>query len=409
MKNNRIKQALNNTFSSLYVSDSEARMLLAQAKGGKKVKRKLSVIAVLVTMLILSTVAAVAITLLTPKEVVDQKVLPMALDNGKIAMAPNFSSEELETIIRISEENNIHLSEYWYRALKAKDGMPKEELIKALASAEFGNYLYWTIEQQHWFGEVMTAIGAWKANKNCLPKEGDIDFKTALEKVRNWILSEYKDDVSDGSRWKMAVSFAQQLNEDGSVARDAHWWFYFAPHSLHDRVYEILMSPSGEIVSSSGKAYSMKVAAKVVEAFSEVHGSVNLWSPEIWADFGHALLQVPDTGSLLMQAYLGARYIKPPENGIDLEEAKQIALHAVNLEYTDVFVAFACMDDDVPIWKIVTHTLHPDDIGTGRFTATWMIELDCKTGSIRNKQELGFYDDPIKLYTPKSVYERILP
>ena len=37
MENNRVKQALNNTLSSLYVSDHEANMLLAHAKGGRKV------------------------------------------------------------------------------------------------------------------------------------------------------------------------------------------------------------------------------------------------------------------------------------------------------------------------------------------------------------------------------------
>jgi len=36
MDNNHVKQALNNTLSSLYACDLEASMLLAQAKGGKK-------------------------------------------------------------------------------------------------------------------------------------------------------------------------------------------------------------------------------------------------------------------------------------------------------------------------------------------------------------------------------------
>ena len=36
MNNNCVKQALNNTLSSLYVSDLEAGLLLAQAEGGKK-------------------------------------------------------------------------------------------------------------------------------------------------------------------------------------------------------------------------------------------------------------------------------------------------------------------------------------------------------------------------------------
>lgn len=62
MDNNHVKQALNNTLSSLYACDSEASMLLAQAKGGKKVKRKLSLAVTLATLLLLVAVTTLAAT-----------------------------------------------------------------------------------------------------------------------------------------------------------------------------------------------------------------------------------------------------------------------------------------------------------------------------------------------------------
>ncbi|MGI6696341.1 MAG: hypothetical protein ACOX6O_08940 [Christensenellales bacterium] len=40
MKNNRIKQALNNTLSSLYVSDSESQNVAGAGKGGKESEKE---------------------------------------------------------------------------------------------------------------------------------------------------------------------------------------------------------------------------------------------------------------------------------------------------------------------------------------------------------------------------------
>lgn len=62
MKNNHIQRALNNTLSSLYVSDWDASLLLAQAKGGRKTKRKWSAALMAAAMLVLCLATAFALS-----------------------------------------------------------------------------------------------------------------------------------------------------------------------------------------------------------------------------------------------------------------------------------------------------------------------------------------------------------
>ena len=119
-------------------------------KGGISMNRKL-LISVAIAVLLLSATALAAVYLM-PREIVEQIVLPMAMKSGSYEDVANFSQEELATILEISDENGIYLSECWYDALKSEGGVPKDELIKALAVSEFGDYMSCSIEEQFWFG-----------------------------------------------------------------------------------------------------------------------------------------------------------------------------------------------------------------------------------------------------------------
>ena len=106
--------------------------------------------------------------------------------------------------------------------------------------------------------------------------------------------------------------------------------------------------------------------------------------------------------------HLGAQSIVPPEGCMTFANACRIALAAGDLEYTEVFVAFCCMDGETTIWKVGIHMLCPDDMNSGRFTASWMVELECMTGEIRNVTERRYADQSGIMYAPCSVYEPLL-
>lgn len=409
-----VQEAVEQKCAGLQPDPYLARRVLhaADRKGGFKVKKaSVGLVIAMVTMLL--AVTAVAAALLTPKDIVEQTALPLALENG----TENFTREELLTILTVAEENGITLSEYWYSALEAPQGAPKDELIRSLAAEEFGTFMYWTIEQQHWFGEILVAIGAWEVNTYVLPAEGELDYNGAYARVREHILTEHQADVADASRWTTAVEYSFDVNDDGSHTTPC-WWFYFVPGSLSDGSYEVTMSPQGEIYSCRVQKYdSMQTTADVNDAYNEVYGSVDRWSPEVWAGFGADLAkaaanqpprELKKGGAFNQACHLGARYIVPPEGCIPLAEACRIALTAVDLEYTEVFVAFCCMDGETPIWKVVADTLRPEDMNSGRFTATWMVELNCMTGEIRNVTEWTYADPAGIMYAPRSVYEPLL-
>lgn len=384
----------------------------ADRNGGFKVKKASVGLAIAIVTMLLA-VTAVAAALLTPKEVVEETALPLALKND----TENFTREELLTILTVAEENGITLSEYWYSALEAPQGAPKDELIRSLAAEEFGSFMYWTIEQQHWFGEILVAIGAWEVNTYVLPSKGELDYCGAYDRVREYILVEHQADVADASRWTTAVEYSFDVNDDGSHTTPC-WWFCFVPGSLADGSYEVCMSPQGEIYSCRVQKYdSMQTTADVNDAYSAVYGSVDRWSPEVWASFGVDLAKAAagqpprelKRGGAFMQAcHLGARYIVPPKGCIPIEKACRIALESVGLDFSEVFVAFCCMDGETPIWKVVTHTLGPEDMNSGRFTATWMVELDCVTGEVCNMTEWTYADQAGIMYAPRSVYEPLL-
>lgn len=371
--------------------------------------RKLPAAAAIILALLLMAASAVAAALLLPHEVAEQTALPLALESGSAQIMPDFTQEELAAILRVAEENGVQLSEYWYRALEAPQGSPKDEVIKALAAAEFGDYMTWTIEEQHWFGEMMVAIGQWEENPYCLPAEGELSYAAALDAACACILERYGTDVSDASRWTLSVEYSDPA--------EPQWWFYFAPASLEDGAYEVFLAPDGTVISCIRRLFKDMTANEVQAAYSEVYGSVDLWSPETWASFGADLAaaaaneparEVQKGSSLAFHCKLLAQYILPPAGSITKEEAERIALAAVGLEDTEVFVAFCCMDGDTPIWKVVTHTMRPEDIHSGRYTATWMVEMDCMTGEIRDLREWTYTDPAGMMYAPHSVYESLL-
>ena len=99
MKHNHIKHALDNTLSSLYAPEHVGEELLALAKGGKIVKRKLPVAIVLIVVLVIISAAAIAAVILSNKEFVHQVMVPMARNNA----SPKWTEKELADIERLAD------------------------------------------------------------------------------------------------------------------------------------------------------------------------------------------------------------------------------------------------------------------------------------------------------------------
>ena len=106
----QIQHSLNAELSGLNTTSWQRDQFFENATGGYKVKRKLSYGLVLAIVLLLAAATAVAVALLSPKEVVEQVAVPMAQENDpdwRVNM--EFSAEELETFIRKANEIGIEI------------------------------------------------------------------------------------------------------------------------------------------------------------------------------------------------------------------------------------------------------------------------------------------------------------
>ncbi len=169
MAHNPIKHALDNTLSSLFVSEQDASQLLALAKGGKKVKRKLSVAMVLAIVMVTLTATAIAATLIWKNYVVDIKKKEQT--QGKYANWEITSKKDL--VKSLMDMGYIPQSEQTRQLFDAATEKEQQDeiadiLMLALTKmtdtreinadiityAVFGPEATWTSEQRVWWQQV---------------------------------------------------------------------------------------------------------------------------------------------------------------------------------------------------------------------------------------------------------------
>ena len=118
----RIQHSLNAELSGLRTTSYQRDQFFENATGGTKVKKKISVVAILVAALMLFTVTALAVVLLSPKEIVEQVAVPTAQSNEQ----ENYTYEDLQNLLQTLNENGITLDEgSGYGRLSKNTGMEK--------------------------------------------------------------------------------------------------------------------------------------------------------------------------------------------------------------------------------------------------------------------------------------------
>ena len=138
-------------------------------------KRKLSFALVLALLLCLLAVGAVAAVLLSSQELVEREVLPMALENDRSAAPLLFTNEELQRIAALAQEHGVTLGENTLLSLENGLELPEREVVRELAYESFGpEPMFWTLEEQYWFHQVMVEMKVLKTNDCLLPGEGDL-------------------------------------------------------------------------------------------------------------------------------------------------------------------------------------------------------------------------------------------
>ena len=211
-------------------------------------KRRISVGLVLTAVLLLIAVTALAVALLSPREVVEQVAVPLAQENEQ----ENYSYDELRELMTALNENGITLDEgsRLMKAFQAGHGYWERDTIEEICEAAFGEKP-WSIEQFHWYGEMMTAVGAWDRNCFLLPEEGDMTEREARELAVKVLKEAYGVDLPAESDedWQVTAGFSNNTwyNEEGEAYEIVQWSVSFSPPDRPNIVnYSVTFDRHGE-------------------------------------------------------------------------------------------------------------------------------------------------------------------
>lgn len=369
-------------------------------------KRKWTMILVAALILCLLAAGAVAAMLLSSQELVEQHVVPMALENDAEGVNDTFTNEQLARIVALAEENNIRLSDSILRALEKGEGYWEEEVIISLAKSQFGPYpAQWTIEEQYWFGEMCAAIGYQDSSSYHLPGEDEMSYGEAYAKAREHVAAQGYDVslLDDRTKYALSRSCIADKNKNGDILC-VTWSFWFEPLEVDLPSFEMQMNADGSLAMFSHRAgLSEKLTTgtlkshEVQDYFSDMYGNQNKWTPEIFVEYVTVLRQTDLTNaSRGLRAYAATQFCLPPEGALTAEEAIARAKEAMPLENPIVRGAYCFEVDGRVCWKV---SMRPEE----EFT-THMAEMDAMTGEILLTYEVD-RGHAAQYFVPLSVWE----
>ncbi len=224
------QNAVDRRLSGLQENPFLAQRIMNAEKGEIRVKKKLTVSMVLVIVLLLIAVTALAVALLSPKEIVEQVAVPVAQNNDH----ENYTYEELAELIRTLNENGITLDEgsRMMKAFQAGHGYWEGDTIHEICRAAFGEKP-WTVEQMHWYGEIMVATGTWTHNAYLLPEGDDLMEEEARKLAVKALKDTYDVELpaESNEEWQVGCVFATDWNydEEGNASSLVLWRITFGP------------------------------------------------------------------------------------------------------------------------------------------------------------------------------------
>lgn len=411
-----IRQKLNIELSSLHTSSFQREQLFLHATGGYKVKKKLTVGLILVIVLILTTLTAMAIELMTGKEVVEQVAVPMAQNNDTAAYTQeSYTHEELVQLIRTLNENGITLEEdsTIMMAMKNGHGYWEEEVLMAICREAFGgSFTSWSIEEKYWYENMAIKIGYKEKNPYRIPGEGDMSVPEARAHAASLLQKECSVTLPDESSEKWFIQewfYASWTDMDGF--HPAEWRFEYVNRKTNVQEYNVSFNQEGNLLDIQEAGFHGEMPAfdsfsMADRYFTLKYGSNPLWPLEAWAEFADAIADL-EPESANQWCYINAGYRLPPNGAIRPEQAISIAQEHIALQEIARTFIICCTSNDLPIYKVTLSYRFPEIAPHGKYDAVWCLELDCMTGEILDKWEYTYGPDskPIRMYVPFSVQE----
>ncbi|NLC13950.1 MAG: hypothetical protein GX768_07910 [Chloroflexi bacterium] len=447
MGNNLVKRALNNTLSGLSVSQGDARELLVQAKGGKKVKRKLSVAMVLLIALVAMSITVFAVVLLWEQQYVPMKTIEKELGNYN-----NWPINKKQILVRaLIDSGNVTESDETTKLFNnstddaTKHAIAnqiiltltgqtdlKEVSIDGITYAIMGFEDTWTPEQRVWWQQVTHLIYGDLGNPDIriIPtpdviseEEAIFIAKTAileawgyskvtLDKslpVANLYVTKQRPDyrrwevllkmLKDGSANEIGLTHVVVVDEHGQVVDDPDMGIV-NPKDSFEKMKSIPGRPTTPLFQAID-ALSLRAN----------ESPFRVWPLELKAEYSkvvapqvRAIVKTGDLTALIngngpdlnVIASSTFTYGTPREKDILQGEALDIAIrtivHTYSLDnkiialYDDISVFFDITDPDVPLWKF----LFTANIGSELFLTRYKVEMNSRTGAVTKTEVIEF-------------------
>lgn len=390
--------------------------------------KKATVGFVLTVVLCMLSVGALAAAILGVIDMVNGDIAPMAQENdADNVVNESFSNEELAKIVALAKENGVVLDEDQriMRALQNGEGYYEEETIMALCKAEFGPLPHrWTLEQYHWFGEVMVQIGFSNVNTHLVPGEGDLTLEQAREKAIGYITEETgkEYDLMNEEIYARSQMFYRELIEPGDGTQNV---------ALGDKVWEIgfetddIWLPSFSVtMNEKGECTNVRAYGGVDKDHYSASSLRSVMGPETqeeWHEFGELAKQAQVVENDKDRLFMAVSYPIPGEDCLTRDQAMEAAVKAADGVEAEAREAIYVSDGASEAWKVLVYVSYPEEeqgcwpnawISPNRTDHTFALavsmELDPHTGEVLHSYvRTSEGNDWLLMYATKRAYEEI--
>ncbi len=213
-------------------------------------KRKMTMGLVFAIILVLTAMTAVAIELLTGRQIIEQIAVPMAQENDtEELIKESYTHAELVQLLQTLNENGITLEEdsRIMQALDNGQGYWEEEVLMAICREAFGgNFSTWSVEEKHWFDNMTVKIGFKEKNPYLIPGEDDMSVPEARVYAAELLKDEYgvQLPVESSEQWMLWEWFYAPWT-DTEGFHPALWKFEYVDPASREVVYTARFARDG--------------------------------------------------------------------------------------------------------------------------------------------------------------------
>ena len=430
MTENHIKQAINSNLSAVHVSQCHINNIITSITEGKKVKKKLSVAFVLMTILILLAVTSLATVALNTYF---ENIATLEQHNGyyedwplqqKIELLQFMESnqvaddiERLQALLANPKESQI---DQYIAEVYGIDGRLDVVTLARIITVEKGWIGTWSPEDKAWYSQMLIQNGLIGSDSYVylLPSEDDIPVETAIAVAKQAITKQYQLVESDWDGYIPLWSF--QVNYQDYNIKSPYYSIEFTPSSDDQVTYWVMIGCDGTVMPENefntteeepNETFNDQEAVQLFNDYMQAHpeipsdASFGGWTLEGKQYFSEIIRPVvlenhqDHANQTYTQVHLlaAAQYVYgvPDDTVVPQEKAIEIAKTVILNDYDvpkewlgyydGICLFYDITNPEQPLWKITMtaignyKTIH----GTIPNPYTiYKVEIDAKTGTV---------------------------